>query len=68
MCMAVNENIIQQFIVADINNVDELELHIPESGFSGERIATTLYKHGVVSKRYYPTIVLENENYFSRKD
>lgn len=69
ICLAVNENIIEQFITADKNNIDEIELHIPERGlgnysFSGERIANTLYKHGIISRRYHPILVLEDISYF----
>lgn len=64
--LMVNNNIIEQFINADLKRVDQFELHLPTSGlgyypFSGERIATTLYRHKIVNMLHHPVTVLEND-------
>ena len=65
----VNENIVNQYIMADINRQDSFELHIPEEGlgqywFTGERISNTMFRHGVTSKLIPVTCVLEPMDYF----
>lgn len=71
-CYAVNNSIINQFVLADKQRMDVFELHIPADGlgyysFSGERIATTLYKHKIVSSIHHPVLVLEDIEYFTNQ-
>lgn len=66
---SVNKNIIEQFIHADTEGKEMFELHVPEDGlgraeFSGDRIANTLYKHGIIKTLSSPILVLENLEYF----
>lgn len=69
LCYTINNNIIEQFIEAERLENYEFELHIPKSGlgeydFSGDRIAATLYKHGIIASRMNPNLVLEEYSYF----
>ena len=72
-CYAVNNNIIDQFVLADKQHMDVFELHIPADGlgyysFSGERIAATLYKHKIVSSIHHPVLILEDIDYFTNSN
>lgn len=69
LCYIINNNIIEQFIAAERTENYEFELHIPRSGlggydFSGDRIAATLYKHGITASKLKPHLILEEYSWF----
>lgn len=70
LCYDVNSSIVRQFEEAEKKENYEFELHVPKSGlgsydFSGDRIAATLYKHGITASLLKPHLVLEEYTYFT---
>lgn len=70
ICIAVNNDILGQLIAADEAGLEELELHVPVSGRTGnwphsdivgERIAATVYKHGLIRHPIQVTVVPDME-------
>lgn len=63
---ALDENIIKQVMAAEEANMDSVEVLIPvhdsvywpmPTSIGGERIATTLYRHGIISRHISITLV-----------
>jgi hypothetical protein len=62
VCVAIDEDIVNQFVEADQSGATELTVYVPDFGssdnwpiatYAGERFAEALSKHGVTSKTMY---------------
>lgn len=65
-CYEVNQYVISQFIEADMNGQTEVDLVLERPGlgsydFTGSRIANTLYKHRIVSRRLDVNIIVKDK-------
>lgn len=65
-CYEVNQYIISQFVEADMNGKTEVDLVLEKPGlgsynFTGSRIANTLYRHRIVSRKFDVNIIIKEE-------
>lgn len=69
LCYIIDTNIVNQYIQAERDGLEEFDLHVPEVGlgsysFTADRISSTLYRHGITNNRLKANMVIEDNAYF----